>query len=88
MNYILKLQQEVAARDRALISTRQGLRDLRQHLELPKFNGTDQDGERLDWIATADVSRWLDNIETNLHVDPVIEDDPAVEAALAASPAW
>ena len=77
MNYILRLQIEVAARDRALASARYHLQALRQHLDLPKFKGTDQDGDRKDWIATADVNHWLDPIETSLHVDPVTEEEAA-----------
>jgi hypothetical protein len=34
------------------------------HLMGAKFQGTDADGSRKDWISTGDVSTFLDNLRT------------------------
>jgi len=38
------------------------VQEFRVHLAGGKFAGTDPDGSRRDWIATADVLAWLANI--------------------------
>lgn len=64
MNYIQRLQAEVAElqAQQALIAER--TQEFREHLNSPKF-GPQADGERGDWIAVADVQRWLTFIEAN-----------------------
>ena len=59
MNYIKQLQSEIADNaDRAARA-----QEFREHLQSSKF-GPQSDGSRDDWIATADVLRWLQYIET------------------------
>jgi hypothetical protein len=62
MNYIHRLQAGFTqAHDRiAAIDTE--IRAFRLHLAGDKFCGYEPDGSRRDWIATADVHRWLDRI--------------------------
>ena len=59
MNYIKQLQAEKAE----LLTQNEAMalliRDFREHLQSSKF-GPQCDGSRGDWIATADVLRWLD----------------------------
>jgi len=38
----------------------------KKHLEGSKYQGTDSDGERKDWISVKDVFRWLDDIESDI----------------------
>ena len=52
MNYITQLE---IRRDRAL----EWMMNFAEHLDLDKFKGVDEDGERKDWIATADVIQRL-----------------------------
>ena len=54
MNYITMLKEREAA-------TEQWESQFRSHLHSDKFKGTDN-GERKDWIAVADVLRWLDTL--------------------------
>ncbi len=59
MNYIARLQAELAAAQ-AEASAKTGIaRDLRAHLVSEKFCGTDPDGSRRDWIAVRDVDTWM-----------------------------
>jgi hypothetical protein len=62
MNYITRLQGELAEAKAAAIAVNERLAELRQHLASPKF-GPQADGERGDWISVADVQRWLTYIE-------------------------
>jgi hypothetical protein len=59
MNYIKQLQSEIA--DNADRADR--AQEFRAYLQTSKF-GPQADGSRGDWIATADVLRWLQYIET------------------------
>lgn len=59
MNYIKQLQSEIA--DNANRADR--AQEFRAYLQSSKF-GPQSDGSRGDWIATADVLRWLQYIET------------------------
>jgi acid stress-induced BolA-like protein IbaG/YrbA len=70
VNYIHALQNRVADLERAA-AVRQAniqgwLHDFRAHLISAKFQGQDPDGSRRDWIATADVNRWLDTLREHL----------------------
>jgi hypothetical protein len=61
-NYISRLREHVTtleADDKAL---RGRIQEFRVHLAGPKFSGTEHDGSRKDYIATADVERWLDYV--------------------------
>jgi hypothetical protein len=61
MNYIKRLQADNAEKDGRIAAMEAELSAFRAHLALPKFNGV-EDGERKDWIATADVTAWIDRI--------------------------
>ena len=62
MNYITRLQGELAEAKAEATSANQRLAEFREHLASPKF-GPQADGERGDWISVADVQRWLTYIE-------------------------
>jgi hypothetical protein len=58
-----ELQEQVIDLTAQVKSFRDGIANLRTHLASEKFKGLASDGGRRDWIAIADVSRWLDCIE-------------------------
>ena len=64
MNYITRLQSEIAElqKQQALIAER--TQEFREHLNSPKF-WHQADGARGDWISVADVQRWLTYIESS-----------------------
>ena len=62
MNYIARLQAELAAADAALEAKAEAIQEFRVHLAGDKFAGTAPDGSRKDWIATSDVNAWLARI--------------------------
>ena len=62
MTYIRTLQGRLASAEEALRAKDEALTEFRIHLDGPKFQGTDADGARKDWIAVADVLRWLTRI--------------------------
>ncbi len=62
MNYIARLQTDLAAAQAELAAMRGAIQDLRVHLDADKFRGLDPDGLRRDWIATADVWAWTSRI--------------------------
>lgn len=57
MNYIKQLQADLNEANSKLEGVRTQLREFSAFLSGPKFTGTDPDGSRKDWIATADVQR-------------------------------
>ncbi len=59
MNYIARLQAELAAAQAEASAKTRIARDLRAHLVSEKFCGTDPDGSRRDWIAVRDVDAWM-----------------------------
>jgi len=61
MNYIKTLEQICSDRAARLESLHQQIEWMRQHLQSPKF-GPQADGSRGDWIATADVLRWIEDL--------------------------
>lgn len=63
MNYIHQLQADLCGHIAAIESMRQSMRQFQSFLNGPKFTGTDN-GERKDWIATADVLHWLRESES------------------------
>jgi hypothetical protein len=64
MNYIQALRSENANLKAEVEAMREAARDFIAHLQSPKFQGTGIDGERKDWIATADAARYAENILT------------------------
>lgn len=62
MNYIARLQADLAAAADALSAKAEAIQEFRVHLAGDKFVGTDTDGSRKDWIATGDVHAWLARI--------------------------
>jgi len=59
MNYIARLQAELAAAQAEAAAKTGIARELRAHLASEKFCGTDPDGSRRDWIAVRDVDAWM-----------------------------
>lgn len=63
MNYIESLRtmnRELSARHDEVTER---IEHFRQHLLSSKFVGVDVDGGRKDWIATADVLRFLEDLK-------------------------
>lgn len=69
MHFIQRLKQDVANRDTTLARAGADIDLFIAHLHSPKFAGVDSQGERLDWIATADVLNRLIEMRSNLVVD-------------------
>jgi hypothetical protein len=63
MNYIKQLEADKAELTDAIITRSERIQEFRAHLQTSKFAPVQQDGSRGDWIATADVFRWLQYIE-------------------------
>ena len=59
MNYIARLQTELAALQQQLQAKDEALRAFRTHIASEKFSGFDGDGSRKDWIAVRDVDARL-----------------------------
>jgi len=59
MNYIARLQADLAAAQAEAAAKTEIARALRAHLSSEKFCGTDPDGCRSDWIAVRDVDAWM-----------------------------
>jgi hypothetical protein len=62
MNYINKLQADATELQHNLITRAERTQEFLEHLASPKFNSVATDGSRTDWIAVADVQRWLQYI--------------------------
>lgn len=62
MNYIARLQAELATAQAELAAKAEAIQTFRVHLAGDKFAGTGPDGSRNDWIAVTDVKAWLDHI--------------------------
>lgn len=65
MNYIKAMEQIIETRQAEAIQRESRLIEFRAHLASSKFH-TQSDGERGDWISTADVNRWLDHINASI----------------------
>ena len=61
MNYIKTLESICEDRATRLESIAHQVEWMRQHLLSSKF-GPQSDGSRGDWIATADVLRWIEEL--------------------------
>ncbi len=62
MNYIARLQEELASVNAVLVAKADTIQEFRVHLAGDKFAGFEPDGDRKDWIAVADVNAWLARI--------------------------
>ncbi len=62
MKYINRLEQINDERAARLVAIHAEIELFRMHLLSPKFHGLDVDGDRKDWIATADVLRWIETL--------------------------
>jgi hypothetical protein len=63
MNHIVRLQSELFAARAALAATDDAVQEFLVHLNGEKFCGFETDGSRKDWIAVADVLRWISVIK-------------------------
>ena len=63
-NYIQTLQTIAADRAERLTQLHERIEWMRAHLLSSKFSGVDLDGARKDWIATADVLRFIEDLRT------------------------
>lgn len=59
MNFIKRLQAENEAQAAKLATCERELIQFRAFLQSSKFTQS-SDGERVDWIATGDVLRWIE----------------------------
>lgn len=64
MNYIKTLQNIVDDRGERLAQLHGRIEEMRAHLLSSKFVGLDIDGARKDWIATADVLRFIEELRS------------------------
>jgi hypothetical protein len=62
MNFITRLQTDLASAQAEAAAKAEAIQDFRNHLASDKFAGQDPDGSRRDWIAVADVYAWLSHI--------------------------
>jgi hypothetical protein len=61
-SYITRLREQVEGLEAGDKALRERIQEFRMHLAGPKFTGTEHDGSRKDWIATADVERWIEYV--------------------------
>ena len=69
MNYIKQLQSDNEIRGESLRSVRNAIDEFISHLHSDKFRGHDSDGDRKDWISTADVINALREIKQSSYSD-------------------
>lgn len=55
MNYIKKLQAQLAEKEKQIEMAKNEVNNFISHLHSDKFAGHDSQGNRKDWISTADV---------------------------------
>lgn len=63
MNYIKQLEADKVELNNVIITRAERVQELREYLASTKFNYDPADGSRTDWVALADVKRWLQYIE-------------------------
>ena len=63
-NYIKKLEAIGTERAERLQAMHERIEWMRAHLLSAKFTGIDADGDRKDWIATADVLRFIEELRS------------------------
>lgn len=61
-NYIQTLQTIASDRADRLMRIHERVEYMRAHLLSSKFQGIDVNGDRKDWIATADVLRFIEEL--------------------------
>lgn len=66
MNYIKRLEAENAEKAARIAALEKELSAFRWHIDGPKFQGTDADGGRKDWISTDDVRLWIERARVAL----------------------
>jgi len=64
MNYIKQLETAKAELQDAVITRAEKVQEFREYLQSSKFAPVQLDGSRGDWIAVADVNRWLQYIDS------------------------
>jgi len=62
MNYIARLQAQLATAQADLAVKAAAIQTFRVHLVGDKFAGAGPNGSRNDWIAVTDVKAWLEHI--------------------------
>lgn len=62
MNYIMRLQHQLASANATLRAQADAIQVFRIHLASSKFASPGPDGERRDWIAVSGVRNWLSYI--------------------------
>ena len=62
MNYIARLQADLATAQASLSAKAEAIQEFRIHLAGDKFAGVAPDGSRKDCIAVSDVNAWLARI--------------------------
>lgn len=63
MNFIARLQADLAAARDSAMTKEAIIQEFRVHLAGDKFAGTEADGSRKDWIAGADVQAWIARLQ-------------------------
>ena len=61
-----KLEHMIEHQRDRIHATRAHIIDIRAHLLNPKFQGTEPDGGRKDWISTSDVDRMMVQLQERL----------------------
>jgi hypothetical protein len=72
-NYIKKLEFQKDVLEKRIHELEMGLTAFRIHIDGPKFQGVDTDGGRKDWIATADVTNWIEDLRIRVRFGPPSE---------------
>jgi hypothetical protein len=62
VNHIHRLQNQLDAARAELRAKGEILRAFQVHLMSEKFQGYETDGQRKDWIATADARAWIQSV--------------------------
>ena len=60
--YIVRLREQITTLEAGDKALRERIQEFRVHIAGPKCSGTEHDGSRKDWIAMADVERWLEYV--------------------------
>jgi hypothetical protein len=76
-NYIKKLEYEKNALERRLDSVERGLALFRHHLALEKFQNK-PGGDRADWMATADIENWIEDLRMRASFGEIMRDDTEI----------
>jgi hypothetical protein len=77
-NFIKKLQYENGVLETRLESVEKGLALFTAHIAGEKFQ-TVEGGERADWIATADVGNWIEDLRMRASFGEIMRDPDVIE---------